>query len=232
MNFSFWPFLWFGLPGRLLRGGDGNTVSETMLRACNYPADHEDSLALNLIQIHHVHLRQDFSAISSCSCPLQLRGFACCRRTWFKLQLQTDKRLGHECTALLRWSDLIVYVALKFSILWVLSSPELCMPTYHFSALWWNISHPVLLFLRVFVSLVFLLLQNSLVFLSIFCLFFQGFKGFERWENPCCFGGFPWCFWRDQGEALQKKAGARARFRCSALTCSRLCPALACSLRV
>ena len=45
----------------------------------------------------------------------------------------------------------------------------------------------VLLFLGVLVSLVFFLLQNSLVFWSVFCLFFRGFKGSHGVKNSWCF---------------------------------------------
>ena len=39
-------------------------------------------------------------------------------------------------------------------------------------------TNPVLPFFGIFVSLVFLLLWISLVFLSVFCLFYRDFKGF------------------------------------------------------
>ena len=57
---------------------------------------------------------------------------------------------------------------------------------------------PVLLFFGLYVSLVFLLLGNSLVVLSLLCLLFQGFEGFAGWGNP--FWGFPWYFRKDQGK--------------------------------
>ena len=53
---------------------------------------------------------------------------------------------------------------------------------------------PVLFFLSVFVSLVFLLLQNSLVFLSVFCLFFRAFKGFALREGSLVFLRFSLVF--------------------------------------
>ena len=48
-------------------------------------------------------------------------------------------------------------------------------------------THPVLLFLGVFVSLVFFLLRNSLVFLSV-SAYLSGFlKGSHGERNPWCF---------------------------------------------
>ena len=74
---------------------------------------------------------------------------------------------------------------------------------------------PVLLFLDVFGSLVFFFLGISLVFLGVFCLFSRVFRGSPGEENPWCFGGFPWCFRKDQGKeghGFSGIAGHRALF--------------------
>ena len=61
---------------------------------------------------------------------------------------------------------------------------------------------PVLLFLGVFVSLVFLP-GNLLCLFECFLLVLQGFFEDSRGEkNPWCFRGFPWCFRKN----LQKSA--------------------------
>ena len=70
-----------------------------------------------------------------------------------------------------------------------------------------EISYPVLLFLGVFVSLVFLFLWISLLFLSVFGLFYRVFEGSHGERNPWYFGGFPWCFRKDQGREGQGKVG-------------------------
>ena len=57
-----------------------------------------------------------------------------------------------------------------------------------------SVKFPVLLFLGVFVSLVFFLLRNSLVFLGVFCLFSSAFKGSQGEKNPWCFWGFSLVF--------------------------------------
>ena len=43
---------------------------------------------------------------------------------------------------------------------------------------------PVLLFLGVFVSLLYFFLGISLVFLSVFCLFYMVLEGLQREKNP------------------------------------------------
>ena len=46
----------------------------------------------------------------------------------------------------------------------------------------------------------FLLLRHSLVFLSVFCLFFRVVKGSHGENNPWCFRGFLWYFQKNQGK--------------------------------
>ena len=66
---------------------------------------------------------------------------------------------------------------------------------------------PVLLFLGVFVSLVFLSLGMSLVSLSVFCFFsrsFKGFKGLQGEETPGYFLRFSLVSSKDQGKEGQR----------------------------
>ena len=76
-------------------------------------------------------------------------------------------------------------------------------------------------FVLPFFSLVFLLCllglfsqRNSLVFLSVFCLFSRVFKGSPAERNIWCTCGFPWCFRKDQGkegQGVQPWGCSRAR---------------------
>ena len=125
MNFSFWPFLWFGLPGRLLI--NINFLVRLLLgRPGEYLVD-----------------KPRFSPYFTQWKPSLSQG-----QPSLSLGQSRGRRAAEEVYVLK------VYV--PFS-------------------------------LAIFASLVFFLLRNSLVFLSVFSLFSSVFKGSQGETNPWCF---------------------------------------------